>query len=253
MRQKYIQAQEYRDKLQRGQRRRQTAAAGHLPLEALVEILDGKRQGAVPQPPPQRHQHPAAAWARSSASRRSSSTAASPGRSPTRSPRPAASVSTDLHRLLRRQGGGPRLDPRGRRPAREGRRARVSFNTDDGITDSRFLMRAAAISVRYGMSREKALEASDHRRLRSSSASRIASARFEAGKDADLVVLSGRPLLASTARSNRSGWRANRSSTCRTRNTAGICDRRLQGLRAAWPPCTPTRRPRSLHGSENGE
>ena len=34
----------------------------------------------------------------------------------------------------------------------------VSFNTDDSVTDSRLLFRAAAMAVRYGMSREKAIE-----------------------------------------------------------------------------------------------
>ena len=68
----------------------------------------------------------------------------------------------------------------------------VSFNTDDGITDSRFLMRAAAISVRYGMSREKALEGltivpAQQLGLED----RVGS--FEPGKDADLVVLSADP------------------------------------------------------------
>lgn len=36
--------------------------------------------------------------------------------------------------------------------------ALVGFHTDDGITDSRLFMRSAALMVRGGMSREKALE-----------------------------------------------------------------------------------------------
>ena len=34
----------------------------------------------------------------------------------------------------------------------------VVFHTDDGITDSRMFLRSAAFSVRYGMSKEKAME-----------------------------------------------------------------------------------------------
>jgi len=69
----------------------------------------------------------------------------------------------------------------------------VSINTDDWITDSRRLLRTAAIAARHGMSREGALEAvtlapARHLGLED----RIGS--LEPGKDADLVVLSGDPL-----------------------------------------------------------
>ncbi len=69
----------------------------------------------------------------------------------------------------------------------------TAFHTDDPITDSRLFLRMAALGVRAGMSREKALEALT-----------IAGARMleldqrtgslEAGKDADFIVLSGDPL-----------------------------------------------------------
>ncbi|HET7600835.1 MAG TPA: amidohydrolase family protein, partial [Gemmatimonadales bacterium] len=69
----------------------------------------------------------------------------------------------------------------------------VGFHTDDWITDSRFFIREAAMSVRAGMSRAKALEGLT-----------IAGARIlglqdrigslEPGKDADFIVLSGDPL-----------------------------------------------------------
>jgi imidazolonepropionase-like amidohydrolase len=70
---------------------------------------------------------------------------------------------------------------------------RVAFHTDDGITDSRVFNRSAALAVRAGMSRRKALEA-----LTLAGAEmldlqeRIGS--LEPGKDADFVVLSGDPL-----------------------------------------------------------
>jgi imidazolonepropionase-like amidohydrolase len=73
----------------------------------------------------------------------------------------------------------------------------VGFHTDDGVTDSRFFLRGAAIAVRNGMSRDKALEAltivgAEMLDLRN----RIGS--LEVGKDADLVVLSGDPMSVYT-------------------------------------------------------
>ncbi|MDX1502986.1 MAG: amidohydrolase family protein, partial [Thermoanaerobaculia bacterium] len=75
--------------------------------------------------------------------------------------------------------------------------ARVAFHTDDWITDSRLFLRSAALAVRAGMSREAALEALtlagaemmdlDHR-----------IGTLEPGKDADFVVLSGDPLSVYT-------------------------------------------------------
>jgi imidazolonepropionase-like amidohydrolase len=73
----------------------------------------------------------------------------------------------------------------------------VGFHTDDPITDSRLFMRSAGIAVRGGMSREKALYA-----LTMAGAimldlkDRVGS--LEAGKDGDLLVLSGDPLSYKT-------------------------------------------------------
>ena len=68
----------------------------------------------------------------------------------------------------------------------------VAFHTDDWITDSRFFLRSAALAMRAGLSKEKALEGLT-----------IAGARMlelndrigclEKGKDADFVILSGDP------------------------------------------------------------
>ncbi len=73
----------------------------------------------------------------------------------------------------------------------------VGFHTDDGITDSRLFLRSAALAVRAGMDRDKALAAVT-----------IANARMldlqdrvgtlAVGKDADFVVLSGDPLSVHT-------------------------------------------------------
>ena len=72
-----------------------------------------------------------------------------------------------------------------------------AFHTDDPVTDSRLFLRSAALAVRGGMSRAKALEAvtlAGARMLELDG--RIGS--LEPGKDADLVVLSGDPLSVRT-------------------------------------------------------
>jgi imidazolonepropionase-like amidohydrolase len=69
----------------------------------------------------------------------------------------------------------------------------VGFHTDDGITDSRVFLRSAALAVRHGMSRAKALAA-----MTSANAQMMdlqdRVGTLEVGKDADLVILSGDPL-----------------------------------------------------------
>ena len=71
--------------------------------------------------------------------------------------------------------------------------ALVGFHTDDGITDSRFFLRSAALAVRAGMSRNEALAAMTINGARMLELDhRIGS--LAAGKDADFIVLSGDPL-----------------------------------------------------------
>lgn len=73
----------------------------------------------------------------------------------------------------------------------------VAFNTDDGITDSRLFLRAAAMGVRFGMTRDGALAS-----LTTAGAEMLGLAdrvgSLEVGKDADFLVLSGDPLALRT-------------------------------------------------------
>jgi imidazolonepropionase-like amidohydrolase len=69
----------------------------------------------------------------------------------------------------------------------------TAVHTDDPITDSRWMLRSAALSVRGGMSRDKAVESVTLAGARLLGLdSRLGS--LEPGKDADFVLLSGDPL-----------------------------------------------------------
>ncbi len=73
----------------------------------------------------------------------------------------------------------------------------TGFHTDDGVTDSRWFFRMAALGVRAGMARDKALYALTMANARMLELeSRVGS--LESGKDADLLILSGDPLSVYT-------------------------------------------------------
>jgi imidazolonepropionase-like amidohydrolase len=73
----------------------------------------------------------------------------------------------------------------------------VGFHTDDGITDSRLFLRSAGLAVRAGMSRDGALRAVTLANAQMLDlGDRLGS--LTAGKDADLIVLSGDPLSVYT-------------------------------------------------------
>jgi imidazolonepropionase-like amidohydrolase len=74
----------------------------------------------------------------------------------------------------------------------------TAFHTDDGITDSRLFIRGAALGVRAGMSKVKALEAltiAGAKMLELDN--RVGS--LEKGKDADFIVLNGEPFSVYTS------------------------------------------------------
>jgi imidazolonepropionase-like amidohydrolase len=73
----------------------------------------------------------------------------------------------------------------------------TAIHTDDPITDSRWFLRSAGLSVRGGMSREKALEAVTLAGAKLLGMENRAGS-LEAGKDADFVILSGDPLSVHT-------------------------------------------------------
>ncbi len=193
VREQYVKAVEYRKKVADAASDPKKAPARDLGLEALGEVLDGKR---IVHFHTHRHddiltairlseefgfrvvlQHVSDAWKVA--------------------PQIAASKQVLGSSLIVVDAPGGKLETAdvsfGNGAALEMAGAPFGFHTDDGIVDSRFLRREAGLAVRAGLSRAKAIEAltlAGARMLDLSS--RVGS--LEKGKDADLVVLSGDPL-----------------------------------------------------------
>src|SRR5688500_15801388 len=195
VRDQFIKAQEYRDKIRKAGSDTTELPARDLGLEALVEVLDGKR---VVHFHTHRHddiltalrlqkefgfrivlQHVSEAWKVADEIARAKAPASiifidSPG---------GKLETTDISFI-----NGAALEKAG---------ALVGFHTDDGITDSRWFLRSGGLAVRGGMSREKALYAlTMANAIMMDLQNRIGS--LEAGKDADFIVLSGDPLSVYT-------------------------------------------------------
>lgn len=195
MRENLIKAQEYRDKIKKAGNDKSKLPARDLVLEALVEVLDGKR---VVHFHTHRHddilsalrlqkefgfrlvlQHVSEAWKVADEIAAAKIPASiilldSPG---------GKLETTDI-----RFENAAALDRAG---------AMFGFHTDDGIVDSRFLLRMAAIGVRAGLSREKALYALTMAGAKMLDLDKRVGS-LEAGKDADFIVLSGDPLSVYT-------------------------------------------------------
>jgi imidazolonepropionase-like amidohydrolase len=195
VRDQFIKAQEYREKIKKGSGDATKLPSRDLAMEALVEVLDGKR---VVHFHTHRHddimtairlqrefgfrlvlQHVSEAWKVADEIAKAKVPASiifidSPGGK-------LETVDIDFR-------NGVALEKAG---------ALVGFHTDDSITDSRWFLRSGGLAMRAGMSRDKALYA-----LTMAGAimldlqDRVGS--LEAGKDADFIVLSGDPLSVYT-------------------------------------------------------
>jgi imidazolonepropionase-like amidohydrolase len=195
VREKFIAAREYRDKIARANGDVEKLPARDLALETLVEVLDGNR---VVHHHTHRHDdiitvlrlqqefgfrvvlhHVTEAWKVADAIAAANA--------------PCSIINVDSPggkleaRNLDWKTGGV-LEQAG---------VLTAIHTDDYITDSRLFLRSAALSVRGGMSREGALLALTRNGARMLDLEdRVGT--LEPGKDADFVVLSGDPLSVYT-------------------------------------------------------
>lgn len=195
VREQFTRAQEYREKVRKAGGDKSKLPARDLAMEALAEVLDGKRMVHFHT---HRHDdiltairlhkefgfrmvlhHVSEAW------KVAGEIAAAKV--------PASIIVIDapggkLEAVDVRFENGAALEKTG---------ALVGFHTDDYITDSRFFLRSAGLAVRAGMSREKALYG-----LTMANAQILdldkRTGSLEAGKDADFIVLSGDPLSVYT-------------------------------------------------------
>jgi len=195
VREQFVKAQEYRAKLQQAGADASKKPPRDLRMEGLVEVLEGQR---VVHFHTHRHddiltvlrlqkefgfklvlQHVSDAWLVAPEIAR-------------------AGVASSLV-LLDSPGG--KIEAKdisfGNAAALEKAGARFGFHTDDSVTDSRLFLRVAALAVRAGCSRQKALEGltlagAEMLELQD----RLGS--LAPGKDADFIILSGDPLSVYT-------------------------------------------------------
>lgn len=195
IREQFIKAQEYREKIKKAEGDVSKMPAPDLALQTLVEVLDGKR---VVHFHTHRHddimtvlrlkeefgfrlvlQHVSEAWKVADEIAKAGAASSiividSPG---------GKLEAMDLLMI-----NGAALEKAG---------ALVGFHTDDPITDSRWFLRSAALAVRSGMSRDKALYAMTLAGARMlDMEDRVGS--LDVGKDADFVILKGDPLSVYT-------------------------------------------------------
>ena len=195
MRDQFIKAVEYRDKVRRANGAPEKMPPRDLRLEGLAEVLDGKR---TVHHHTHRHDdiltvlrlqkefgfrvvlhHVSDAWMVADEIAK-----AGVASSIILIDSPGGKIEAKDNRLI----SGAALEKAG---------ALVGFHTDDGVTDSRLLMRMAALAVRAGMSREKALYGLTMAGARMLDLDKRVGS-LEPGKDADFVILSGDPLSVYT-------------------------------------------------------
>lgn len=190
VRELFVQAQEYKAKLDEADGDPEKMPARNLQMEALVEVLEGKR---IVHHHTHRHddiltairladefgyrmvlQHVSEAW-------KVADEIAAAGY-------PASIITLDspggkLEAINLLNINGRELEESG---------ALFAFHSDDPIVDSRFLLRSAVMAVKEGMSREMALKALTlNGAAMMDIAHRVGS--LEPGKDADFIILSGDP------------------------------------------------------------
>jgi len=195
VREQFIKAQEYRDKVRKAGNDASKLPPRDLAMEALVEVLDGKRTVHFHT---HRHddiltalrlskefgfrivlQHVSEGWKVADEIAKSKAPTSiimidSPG-----GKLETVDLSYSNGRILNNAG------------------VLVGFHTDDNITDSRWFLRSAALAVRAGMPTDKALYAMTMANaIMLDLQDRVGS--LEAGKDADFIVLSGDPLSVYT-------------------------------------------------------
>jgi imidazolonepropionase-like amidohydrolase len=195
VRERFIKAQEYKAKIEKAKGDADKMPPRDLGLEALVEVLEGKR---VIHHHTHRHDdimtvlrlqkefgfrvvlhHVSEAWKVADEIA-------------------AAGVPSSIILVDSPGGKLETMDIRWQNAAAlEKAGALVGFHTDDYITDSRYFLREAGMGVRAGMSREKALYAMTMAGAKMLDLDeRVGS--LEKGKDADFIVLSGDPLSVYT-------------------------------------------------------
>ena len=195
VREQYIKAQEYRDKVKRAAGDPDKLPPRDLALEELVEVLDGKRVV-------QHHTHRAddiLTVLRLSKEFGYKVVLHHVSEAWKIAPEIAAAHATCSVIMIDSPGG--KLESRDAdwsTPAvLEKAGVLVGFHTDDPICDSRRFLRSAALGVRAGMTRQGALEAVTLANARIIGLEdRVGS--LEAGKDADFILLSGDPLSVYT-------------------------------------------------------
>lgn len=195
VREMFVKAQAYREKIQRAGNDKEKMPARDLAMEALVEVLEGKR---IVQFHTHRQddiltalrlskefgfrivlQHVSEGWKVADEIAKAGAPCSiivldAPG-----GKLEAINASFENGKILDRAG------------------VLVGFHTDDWITDSRLFLRSAALAVRAGMAREKALYGMTLAGARMLDLqSRVGS--LEVGKDADFILLSGDPLSVYT-------------------------------------------------------
>ncbi len=195
VRQQFVAAREYRDKLRRADGDPDKMPARDLGLEALVEVLEGER--VVHH---HTHRHDDIVTVLRLREEFGYRVVLHHVSEADRVVREIAAAEVPVSLIIVDSPGG-KLEAMNLNfespPVLEEAGVDVGFHTDDYITDSRLFLRMGAIAVRTGMSRDKALEGLTMAGARMLGLEeRIGS--LEEGKDADFLILSGDPFSVYT-------------------------------------------------------